>query len=176
MDRSFAGRLGIATLTRPTSRSARRPPRPSKGTRSSSANATLLDRAIEQLWRAVSAAGQQLTRGTSFVWARRRLRVAAIALALSVPLLAGGWLWLRNSSFVSVEHVRVSGLHGADAHAIEAALADAARQMSTLNVHRGKLRAAVASYPVVGALVVHTSFPHGISIRVVEQPPVAMLT
>jgi cell division protein FtsQ len=176
MDRSFAGRLGIGSLTRPTSRSARRPQRPGKGTRSRSADATPLDRAIEQLWRAASAAGQQLARGTSFVWARRRLRIAAIALALAVPLLAGGWLWLRNSSFVSVEHVRVSGLHGADARAIEAALTDAARQMSTLNVHQGKLRAAVASYPVVGDLQVHTSFPHGISIDVVEQPPVAMLT
>src|ERR1700760_777322 len=178
MDRSFAGRLGIGSLTRPTSRTAKRPPRRSRGTRSRSrsANATPLDRAIEQLWRAASAAAQQLARGTSFVWARRRLRIAAIALALAVPLLAGGWLWLRNSSFVSVEHVRVSGLHGADAHAIEAALSDAARQMSTLDVHQGKLRAVVASYPVVGALQIHTSFPYGISIRVVEQPPVAMLS
>jgi cell division protein FtsQ len=176
MDRSFAGRLGIGSLTRPTSRSAKRPQRRGKGTRSHSANATPLDRAIEQLWRAASAAGQQVARGTSFIWARRRLRIAVIALALAVALLAGGWLWLRNSSFVSVEHVRVSGLHGADAHAIEAALSDAARQMSTLDVHQGKLRAAVASYPVVGALQVQTSFPHGISIRVVEQPPVAMLS
>jgi cell division protein FtsQ len=176
MDRSFAGRLGIGSLTRPTSRAAKRPQRRSKGSRSRSANATPLDRAIEQLWRAASVAGQQLARGTSFIWVRRRLRIAAIALALAIPLLAGGWLWLRNSSFVSVEHVRVSGLHGADAHAIEAALSDAARQMSTLNVHQGKLRAAVASYPVVGALQIHTSFPHGLSIRVVEQPPVAMLS
>lgn len=176
MDRSFAGRLGIGSLTRPTSRSAKRPRRRSKPTRSRSASATPLDRAIEQLWRVASGASQQLARGSSFVWARRRLRIAAIALALAVPLLAGGWLWLRNSSFVSVEHVRVSGLHGADAHAIEAALTDAARQMSTLDVHQGKLRAAVASYPIVGALEVHTSFPHGMSIHVVEQPPVAMLS
>jgi cell division protein FtsQ len=176
MDRSFAGRLGIGSLTRPTSRSAGRPQRRSKGSRSRSASATLLDRAIAQLWHAASAAAQQFARGSSFVWARRRLRIAAIALALAVPLLTGGWLWLRNSSFVSIEHVRVSGLHGADAPAIEAALADAARQMSTLNVNQGKLRAAVASYPVVGALQVHTSFPHGVSIRVVEQPPVAMLS
>jgi cell division protein FtsQ len=176
MDRSFAGRLGIGSLTRPTSRSAKRPQRRSKSTRSRSASATPLDRAIEQLWRAASIAGQQLARGTSFVWARRRLRIAAIALALAVPLLAGGWLWLRNSSFVSVEHVRVSGVHGANARAIEAALSNAARQMSTLDVQQGKLRAAVASYPVVGALRIHTSFPHGLSIRVIEQPPVAMLS
>jgi cell division protein FtsQ len=176
MDRSFAGRLGIGSLTRPTSRTAKQPKHRVESSRTSPQNASLLDRAIERLWRAASAAGQQLARGTSFVWARRRLRIAAIALALAVPLLAGGWLWLRNSSFVSVEHVRVSGLHGADARAIEAALANAARQMSTLDVQQGKLRAAVASYPVVGELRVHTSFPHGISIDVVEQPPVAMLS
>jgi cell division protein FtsQ len=176
MDRSFAGRLGIGSLTRPTARSAKRPQRRGSGTRSRSASATPLDRAIEQLWRVASAVTQQLARGLSFVWVRKRLRIAAITLALALPLLAGGWLWLRNSSFVSVEHVRVSGLHGADANAIEAALTDAARQMSTLDVQQGKLRAAVASYPVVGALQVHTSFPHGISIRVVEQPPVAVLS
>ncbi len=177
MDRSFAGRLGIGSLTRSTSRSASRPRRRSSGARSRprSGSATPLDRTIEQLWRVASLAAQQLARGTSFVWARRRLRIAAIALAVALPLLGGGWLWLRNSSFVSVEHVRVSGLHGADAHAIEAALTNAARQMSTLDVQHGKLRAAVASYPVVGALEVHASFPHGLSIRVVEQPPVAML-
>ncbi|HWF31237.1 MAG TPA: FtsQ-type POTRA domain-containing protein [Solirubrobacteraceae bacterium] len=178
MDRSFAGRLGIGSLTRPTSRSAKRPRGRSAGARprSRSANATPLDRAIEQLWHAASLAAQQLTRGASFVWARRRLRIAAIALALALALLGGGWLWLRNSSLVSVEHVRISGLHGADAHAIEAALTNAARQMSTLDVQQGKLRAAVASYPVVGDLRVHTSFPHGIGIEVVEQPPVAMLS
>jgi cell division protein FtsQ len=178
MDRSFAGRLGIGSLTRPASRSAKQPRRRGSSTRSRprSGSATPLDRAIEQLWRAASAAARQLARGTSFVWARRRLRIAAITLAVALPLLAGGWLWLRNSSLVSVEHVRVSGLHGADARAIEAALTNAARQMSTLDVRQGKLRAAVASYPVVGGLRVHTSFPHGMSIEVVEQPPVAMLS
>lgn len=176
MDRSLAGRLGIGSLTRPTARSAKRPRRHGSSTRSRSANATLLDRALEQLWRALTAAAAQLARGTSFVWARKRLRIALLAIVLAIPLLAGGWLWLRDSSFVSVEHVRVSGVHGSDAHAIEAALSGAARQMSTLDVQQGKLRAAVASYPVVGDLRVHSHFPHGLSIEVVEQPPVAILS
>jgi len=176
MDRSFAGRLGIGSLTRPTSRTAKRPKRRSSGGRAPARSATLLDRAIEQLWRAVSAAVAQLARVASFVWARRRLRMAVLAVALATPLLAGGWLWLRNSSFVSVEHVRVSGVHGADAHAIEAALTSEARQMSTLDVQQGKLRAAVASYPVVAAVQIRTSFPHGMSIHVVEQRPVATLS
>jgi cell division protein FtsQ len=176
MDRLFAGRLGIGSLTRPTARSARRPRRHSGSTRSRSANATLFDRALEQLWRALTAAAAQLARGTSFVWARKRLRIAVLATMLAIPLLAGGWLWLRESSFVSIEHVRVSGVHGSDAHAIEAALNSAARQMTTLDVQQGRLRAAVASYPVVGDLHVDSHFPHGLSIEVVEQPPVAILS
>lgn len=176
MDRSFAGRLGIGGLTRPTSRTAKRPSRRGHGARGRASEANHFDGALEHLWRALSTVGTQLGRGWSSIRARRRLRIALVALMLALPLLAGGWLWLRQSPFVSVEHVRVSGVHGADARAIEAALRSEARQMSTLDVQQGKLRAAVASYPVVGALEVHTSFPHGISIHVVEQPPVAVLS
>jgi cell division protein FtsQ len=168
MDRSLAGRLGIGSLTRPASRTAKRPARRS-GTARRSARRSPLSRGI-------SAVGARLAHGWALVRARKRLRIALLALALAVPLLAGGWLWLRNSSFVSVEHVRISGVHGADAQAIEAALRSEAQQMSTLDVQQGKLRAAVASYAVVGALQVRTSFPHGISIYVVEQPPVAILS
>jgi cell division protein FtsQ len=176
MDRSFAGRLGIGSLTNPTARSAKRPKRRARRAGARGGEANLLDRALEALWHALSAGVAQLVRGGSFVWARKRLRIAAIALALAVPVLAGGWLWLRHSSLVSVEHVRIGGVHGSDAHAIEAALTGAARQMSTLDVQQGKLRAAVASYPVVGALRVSSSFPHGLHIQVLEQPPVAILS
>ena len=48
-----------------------------------------------------------------------RLRSCCSAALVALPLLAGGWLWLRNSSLVAVEHVQVSGVHGAEAHAIE---------------------------------------------------------
>jgi len=77
---------------------------------------------------------------------------------------------------VAVQHVRVSGVHGSEAHAIEAALKGAAKRMSTLDVSTAKLRAAVASYPVVGDVRVHTSFPHGLRIEVIEQSAVATLT
>jgi cell division protein FtsQ len=90
--------------------------------------------------------------------------------------MGGGWLLLRNSPLVSVERVRVIGVHGASASAIESALGDAARHMSTLDVHIGALRAAVARYPVVRDLRVSSSFPHGLRIRVIEQLPVAALT
>jgi cell division protein FtsQ len=102
-------------------------------------------------------------------------RRLGIALAVLV-LLGGGWLLLRKSPLVSVEHVQIAGVQGVDAGRIDAALRGAARGMSTLNVNAGALRAAVASYPVVRSLSVSTSFPHGLRIHVVEQLPVAALS
>jgi cell division protein FtsQ len=106
----------------------------------------------------------------------QRLRIALLALFIALPLLAGGWLLLRRSSFVAVEHVRVSGVHGADAPAIGAALSGAAQHMSTLDLHPAALRAAVASFPVVRSIRAIPSFPHGLRVDVVEQLPVAAVT
>ncbi|MCW3027147.1 MAG: FtsQ-type protein [Solirubrobacterales bacterium] len=84
-------------------------------------------------------------------------------------------MWLRHSSFVSVQHVRVSGVHGAEARAIEAALTGAAQHMSTLDVNVGALRAAVAPFAVVREVHATASLPHGLNIHVIEQLPVAAL-
>ena len=131
---------------------------------------------LDVLWRPFEAAAG-LTRGSFRAISRhRRLRIALLALLIALPLLAGGWQLLRKSSFTAVEHVRVSGVHGAQARAIEAALAEAAGHMSTLNVNAAALRAAVAAYPVVRAVHAVPSFPHGLRIEVTEQPPVAALT
>ena len=112
----------------------------------------------------------------ALVWRRRRRRIALLSLLGALPLLAGGWLWLRDSSLVSVERVQVSGVHGPDARAIEVALAGAARHMTTLDVRTGALRAAVAPFRVVRDVRASPSFPHGLHIRVTEQLPVAALT
>jgi cell division protein FtsQ len=109
-----------------------------------------------------------LPRGT----VARRLGIALAALAL----LGGGWLLLRKSPLVSVEHVQIAGVQGVDAGPIDAALQGAARDMSTLNVNVAALRAAVAPYRVVRDLSVSTSFPHGLRIHAVEQLPVAALS
>jgi cell division protein FtsQ len=109
------------------------------------------------------------------VWRRRRLRLAVLGLLASLPLIVGGWMWLRDSPLVSVKHVRVVGVHGSSAHQIDAALTAAARHMTTLHVHIGVLRAAVAPFRVVRDLRVSSSFPHGLRIQVIEQPPVAVL-
>ncbi len=109
-----------------------------------------------------------LPRGAIAKW----LSIVLAALAL----LGGGWLLLRKSPLVSVEHVQIAGVQGVDAGPIDAALRGAARGMSTLNVNVGALRAAVAPYRVVRGLSVSTEFPHGLRIHVVEQLPVAALS
>ena len=131
---------------------------------------------LDILWRPFEALAG-LMRGSFQAIARhRRLRVALLAVLVALPLLAGGWLLLRKSSFTAVEHVRVSGLHGPQAQAIEAALDGSASHMSTLDVHLAALRAAVASFPVVRSVHAIPSFPHGLRIEVTEQLPVAALT
>ena len=101
---------------------------------------------------------------------------AKLALAALLAVAAGGgWLWLRDSSLVSVQQVRVAGLSGAAAPSIRSALEQAARSMTTLHVSVDKLRAAVAPYTLVKDLKVQTQFPHGLRIQVIEQLPVAAL-
>ncbi len=106
---------------------------------------------------------------------RPRARVALLCVLIALPLLGGGWLLLRHSSFVAVQSVQLSGVHGPQASAIDAALLDAAHHMSTLDVNTGALRAAVAAFPVVRDVRASPSFPHGLHIRVILQLPVAAL-
>jgi cell division septal protein FtsQ len=101
--------------------------------------------------------------------------VLLLALIVAPPLLFGGWRWFRSSSLVAVEHVRLTGVQGPSAHEIERALTAAAKRMTTLQVSRSALLAAVAQFHLVRSLSVSTSFPHGLRITVVEQPPVAVL-
>ncbi len=100
--------------------------------------------------------------------------IAASALVLA--LLAGGWLWLRDSSLVAVRRVTITGVSGPDAGRIRGALMLAARNMTTLDVKNGELNTAVAPYPVVKSISVSTQFPHGMRIRVAEELPVGEIT
>ena len=106
----------------------------------------------------------------------RRLPIRVlVCAALALPLLGGGWMWLRSSSLVGVRHVHIAGVHGAQAIDIRHALDAAALQMSTMNVNTAALRSAVAAYPQVGAVSASASFPHTLSIDVSERVPVATL-
>ncbi len=97
------------------------------------------------------------------------------AVAAVLVLLGGAFLWLRDSSLVAVQHVRVIGASGPDTSQIRRALVAAAHNMTTLDVKMNQLQTAVAPYPVVKSLQVSTQFPHGMQIRVVEQVPVAVV-
>ncbi len=103
-----------------------------------------------------------------------RLRVGLGVLALAA-VLGGGWVWLRDSSLVSVRQVTIVGVAGPDADQIRSALTLAARNMTTLDVRLGQLRTAVAPYPVVKDVRASTQFPHGMRIEVTEQLPVGAL-
>jgi cell division protein FtsQ len=135
-----------------------------------------LGRAWEGLAERVrDGAGGGLRGGVRALRSHRRLRYLLAAMIVAVPVLGGGWLWLRHSSLVRVEHVKISGAAGPQAHQIEAALQAAARSMSTMDVRTGTLRAAVARFPQVSELRVVPSFPHSLRIVVGEQPAAAAL-
>jgi cell division septal protein FtsQ len=106
---------------------------------------------------------------------RRAVRLAILGFAAAALILTGGWLVLRDSSLVSVEHVTITGETGSDAGAIRLALESAALKMTTLDVQTGRLRAAVSRFPEVKGLRVSTDFPHRIVIHVIELLPVALV-
>jgi cell division protein FtsQ len=103
---------------------------------------------------------------------RRRLLVAAL---FAGTLGAAYMLWFRDSSFVRVEHVSVSGLRGTDAPRERTALVEAAKRMTTLHVDDAALRHALGAGVTVEAVRVTTDFPHGLRIVVVEKAAVAVL-
>jgi cell division protein FtsQ len=104
-----------------------------------------------------------------------RTRRWLLAAAATCLVLAGGYhFWLRDSSFVAVERVTITGLTTSDAQRVRVALTSAGRTMTTLHVDRAALDRAVAGYPVVRELDVSTDFPHGLRIRVIEHHPAAI--
>ena len=104
---------------------------------------------------------------------RRRL----IGLTLLLTLLACGYLfWLRDSPLVKVETVTVTGVTSDDAARVRAALAAAAREMTTLHIDRGALEEATAAFPAVHSIDVRPDFPSGMRIHVVEHRPAAVLS
>jgi cell division protein FtsQ len=105
-------------------------------------------------------------------WRRRLLILAAVAMALAAAYL----LWFRDSSFVRVEQVKVSGLATApEAGRLKAELSSAAERMTTLHLDRAALERVVADDPVVHSIRVVPDFPHGLTIEVVENRPVAVV-
>jgi cell division protein FtsQ len=105
------------------------------------------------------------------VW-RRRLAALLAGLIVFTSLY---WLWFRDSSFVRVHKVEVTGLTGPQAHAIRSALVDAGLAQSSLHVSIADLRAAVGDYPVVRSVTAQGEFPHKLRVQVELNMPVAIL-
>ncbi len=105
---------------------------------------------------------------------RISLRLVAGITALAVALV-GGWMWLRDSSLVRVDEVRVTGASGFGSAAVRSALDAAARDMTTLNVDDDALRSAVARYPLVRDVQATAHPPHRLDIRVVERVPIGVI-
>lgn len=106
---------------------------------------------------------------------RLRVRTWLVLAVLLAVAGTAGWLWLRDSSLVAVEQVRISGASGREAEQVQQALERAALEMTTLNVDEERLRKAVAMYPQVKDLRVEAAPLHRLSITVVERHAVAAL-
>ena len=104
-------------------------------------------------------------------WRRRLI----VALLLAGALGGGYYGWLRDSSLVRVEHVKVVGVSGPGSQRVRAALADSALGMTTLHMREAELEQAVATEPIVHSISVKTDFPHAVRIEVVQNTPVAVL-
>ena len=103
-------------------------------------------------------------------------RFAAGFVALLIAALGWlGWSWLRDSSLVQVEQVRVTGLTTRDAPAIRRTLRQAALRMTTLNYSEADLKRAVEPFPAVQSVSVDADLPHKLVISVREHQPVAAL-
>lgn len=98
-----------------------------------------------------------------------------LAAVLAIAGVVGGWMWLRDSSLVSVDRVTVRGATGPQAAAIRHAVDSAARDMTTLHVRMDSLRTAVEPFPIVKDVRAETDFPHGLTVEVVEHDPVAQI-
>lgn len=103
-------------------------------------------------------------------------KTAAILGAGAIAVLIIGFFWFRDSSLVSVREVRVVGASGPDAPKVEAALREAAQDMTTLDIDRKQLLQSVEGFPIVETVNVSRDFPHGLRITVLERRPVATAT
>jgi cell division protein FtsQ len=98
-----------------------------------------------------------------------------LALAVVAVILVAGWMWFRDSSFVRVRDIQVTGATSSERERVVSTLESAARNQSTLHVRDAALKAATAQFDSVAGIKVETDFPHGMRIEVLERHAVAAL-
>jgi cell division protein FtsQ len=114
--------------------------------------------------------------GPGFFAGRRGvvLRRRVVAVVAVLGLLYGAYMvWLRDLSWFAIEKVQVSGAT-TNQEQIGAAIANAAKDMTTLHIKDEELRDAVARFPTVASVKADTSFPHDLHVTVSERLPVAV--
>ena len=105
-----------------------------------------------------------------------RARLFTVGALVAAVVVGGLYLfWLRDSSLVKVEQVRVEGASGHSAARIAQRLTATARGMTTLDVDTDALAQSVATFPEVRAIRAEPDFPHKLRIVVDERVPVAAL-
>ena len=90
---------------------------------------------------------------------------------LLAALGCGYLFWLRDSSLVAVDNVRVTGVTAGDTQQVVGALENEAETMTTLHVRAERIERVAATFPTVASVDVDTSFPHSMTITVHERPP-----
>jgi cell division protein FtsQ len=103
------------------------------------------------------------------VWRRRGVAVAILAAAL----IAGYYLWLRDSSLFEVRDVTVSGVT-ANEEEITSALEQEALGMTTLHVDDDALTRTAQRFPTIASIRADSTILHGLEIHVTERLPVAV--
>jgi cell division protein FtsQ len=104
--------------------------------------------------------------------AHLRPRLAA-GLGAFLVLLCLYMFWFRDSGFVRVDEVSITGL--TEAPRLREQLAEAAMTMSTLHVRHDRLENVLAGYPAVERVEVDADLPHTLRIDVIERQPAALL-
>lgn len=169
-------RSGAATRAKPKSKTKAKPKAARRSTKRAPAKTARGDAGRKPARR---------TRTTRSKPARRRRPAAAprarrpfswrSRLILGIVLLAAlgcGYLfWLRDSSLVAVDNVRVTGVTAGDTEQVVGALESEAETMTTLHVRAERIERVAATFPTVASVDVDTSFPHSMTITVHERPP-----
>jgi cell division protein FtsQ len=104
----------------------------------------------------------------------RGRRILLLAAAL-VALVAGYFLWFRDSPLVAVSDVEVVGIESAKSEAIEGELVRVAEGMTTLHPDVDRIEAAAAAFPTIASVEVDFGFPHSARIEVTEHEPTAVI-
>jgi cell division protein FtsQ len=104
-------------------------------------------------------------------------RLLLTGLLAAATLTCLYFFWVRDSALFAVDEVRVEGIRNASAEGEElrSALIEAGREMTTLHVRPELLREAAAGFPLVASVSAEADFPDGLTVRVTERRPVAVL-